>query len=244
MKMKIWLLVLAMSATAYAEWAGPLPWNRKTGYSEWRRCRYLGVDLIGEAKLLSFDLAKTNAYGVEATFQFTDMMKGAPGKYVITIPNSMRDPLNMAFDVDEWNRTRQLGPWQWKAGEIYGCLCISNEFEEGRRVDWVVPLDKWGAFKVSAEKERAEFEAFVKEKKLEHLGLEKKIEGVWDREDIGEEEEDVQIEQIEARRSGIIDQVQEKGDPYFIPFFDWDDPDQTWPIDVDEREQMKKILGL
>ena len=201
----------------------------KPGYTDWQRCRYRGVDLIGEAKLVSFDPVKTNEYGVEAIFLFTDMMKGISGEYVLTIPDSMRDPMNMTFDLEEWNRTRELGTWQWKAGERYGCLCVSNVYYGIRMVDWVVPLNKWRAFKASAEKERVEFEAFVKEKKLERLVLEKKIKGIWDREDLGEKEKDVRVEQIEGRNSEIYNQVQEKGFPYFILEFDWNNPDQTWP---------------
>lgn len=68
----------------------------------------------------------------------------------------------------------------------------------------------------------------MKGKKLERHELEKKIEGVWDREDLGEEEKDVRVEQIEKQNSEIYDQVQGKGYSYFILEFDWDDPDQTW----------------
>ena len=230
MKHKLLVVVFLVAASVHAtEWGAQLPWNMKTGYTDWQRCRYRGVDLIGEAKLVNFNLAKTNEYGVEATFLFTGMMKGAPGEYIVTIPNSMRDPLNMMFDWDEWTRTKLLEPWKWKPGETYGCISISNTYYGIRMVDWIVPLDKWGAFKASAEKERAEFEAFVKEKKLERLVLEKKIKGIWDREDLGETEKDVRVEQIEGRNNEIYNQVQDKGFPYFILEFDWNNPDQTWP---------------
>ena len=114
---------------------------------------------------------------------------------------------------------------------LFHCSCVVMGLA-GNSVligGWVVPLDKWGAFKASVEKERAEFEAFVKEKKMERHGLEKEIKGIWDREDLGEEEKDVRVEQIEERNSDIYDQVQKKGFQYFILEFDWSNPDQTWP---------------
>lgn len=235
MKKYIWAIVMILATSAYAEWAGPVPWSAKEELTDWQRCRYPGVDMIGLGKLIHFDSAKTNEQGVMATFQFTGMMKGEPGDYTITIPDDMRNPMEMTVD---------RGEWKWKEGETYGILCISEEYEAVRMVDWVIPMDQWGAFKASVRNERAEFEAFVKENKRERHELEKKIEGVWDREDLGEEEKDVRVEQIEKQNSKIYDQVQEKGFSYFILEFDWDDPDQTWPIEVDEREQRKRMLGL
>ena len=49
--------------------------------SEWQRCRFPGIDVIGAAKLLSFHPLQTNEQGVVATFLFTDMLRGAPGEY-------------------------------------------------------------------------------------------------------------------------------------------------------------------
>lgn len=156
MKLKMWIGVIAMASSVYAtEWGAQLPWGSKIGFTDWQRCRYRGVDLIGLGKLVEYDLAKTNEHGVMATFQFTDMMKGEPGEYVITIPDDMRDPLNMTLYEEEWNRTKPHGPRQWKAGEAYGCLCISNVYFGIRMVDWVVPMDKWEGFKASVRNERA-----------------------------------------------------------------------------------------
>lgn len=230
MKLKLLVMVFTMTSSVYAtEWDAQLPWNMKTGYTDWQRCRYRGVDLIGEAKLVNFNLAKTNEYGVEATFLFTGMMKGAPGEYIVTIPNSMRDPLNMMFDWDEWTRTKQLGPWKWKAGETYGCISISNTYYGIRMVDWVVAPEKWAAFKASVEAERANFEAFVKNKKLERHKLEEKIKNIQNREDLDDIEIEVRVEQIEEQNNEIYDQVQEKGISYFILEFDWNNLDQSWP---------------
>lgn len=230
MKKWVWLWVLVAASCGYAtEWGAQAPWYMKNDLSDWQHCRERGVDLIGVAKLVSYDPAKTNEYGVEATFQFTDMMKGVPGKYVITIPDSMRNPMNMQFDMASWKATGKLDSWRWKAGETYGCLCISNFYHGIRMVDWVVPIDRWEKFKASVQKERAEFEAFVKEKKLENLVLKERKNNIRNREDLGEEERDVLFEQLSERRSELFFQVQEKGDPYLISDFDWENPDQTWP---------------
>ena len=230
MKFKLCFVILVLSSAGYAtEWDLQSPWYMKGDLTAWQRCRYRGIDLVGEAKLVSFDPAKSNEGGVVATFQFTDMMKGLPGEYVVTIPDSMRNPMNMLFDMASWNKTKQLEPWQWKNAETYGVLCITN-FDSGiRMVDWVVPRDKWGSFKKSVEKEHAEFVAFVKEKKLEMLKLESKINNILDREEIEDEEKDARWKLLSDRRHELYIQVQEAGLPYFIFDFDWDNPEQTWP---------------
>jgi hypothetical protein len=236
MKTLLWVLVVALAPFVYAtEWGAQLPWNMKDGFSEWQRCRYRGVDLIGTAKLINIDPLQTNDHGVVATFQFTDMLKGLPGNYTITIPDGMRNPMEMTVD---------LGEWKWEMADTYGILCISNEYYEIRMVDWVVPLEKWEAFKASAEKERVAFEKYVKEKKMERLELEQKSDEMTDRDDIEREEKEVRREIINTRIHEIHTQMQEKAEPYYITGIDWYDLDQTWPIAVDEKEQMKSMLGL
>ena len=231
MKFRPWIFVFwAMSLLIYADGLpDQLPWDMKKGYTDWQHCREYGVDFVGEAKLVRFDPANANEHGIEAVFLFRDVIKGTAGEYVVTIPDTMRNPASVGFDKAAWKQPEQLGPWQWQVGEAYGCLCISNVNYGIRMVDWVVPLDKWGAFKVSVMKERSEFEVFVRGKKEEYRALQEKIDGIWDREDLEEEEQVARIEQIEERRSEIYDQVQAKGALYFISNFDWYNPDQTWP---------------
>lgn len=235
MTVRALIMVMILGTSVYAEWAGPVAWSAKEGLTDWQRCRYPGVDLIGLGKLMPNELSKTNEQGVMATFQFTDMMRGEAGEYVITIPDDMRNPMDMTVDV---------GDWKWKEGETYGILCISDEYEAVRMVDWVMPLSKWEAFKASAEEERAEFEAFVRGKKQERLEVDRQRDEVMARKDIGEEEKVARSELLSERRHEIFLQVQEKGAPYFISGIDWFHMDQTWPIEVDERDQKKKLLGM
>ncbi len=236
MKKLIWIVVMMVSAYGYGEWSGPLPWIMKSGLTEWQRCRYIGVDMIGEATLVSLDMAHTNENGVVAAFHFSNMLKGVSGDYVVTIPDTMRDPSNMNFDIDEWNRTKQLKPWQWTLKETYGIICISNEIDGGRMVDYVVTMDKWGAFKASVNAERYENESFIRSNKEEYRKLQDEIDRTWDLDDIGEEEQLAMIEKIEERRSEIYDRVMEKASRYFLPIVDWDTLEQTWPIDIDEQQ--------
>ncbi len=231
-----WALAVAFAPFVHAtEWGGLGLRDMEGDVSEWQRCRFPGIDVIGAAKLLSFHPLQTNEQGVVATFLFTDMLRGAPGEYTLTIPDDMRNPMKMTVD---------RGEWKWELAETYGILCLSNESHGIRMVDWVVPREKWRAFKANAEKERKRFEAYVKQKKLEYAKVEEKIDEIMERDDIEQEEQAARRNILNTRRTEIFIQVQDKAEPYFIINMDMDEPNQTWPIAVDEREQIRRMLGL
>ena len=230
MNIKVWCLALGLTSTVFAtEYSAQMPFFVKGKFTDWQRYRDRGVDLVGVAKLVKFDPEKTNLEGVEATFLFTNVMKGIPGEYVLTIPNEMRDPLDMPFDWIKWRNAGVPSSWKWKENDSYGCICLTN-FNHGiHRVEWVIPLDRWNAFQTGVQKERAEFEEFVKERKMELATLNRSRKEVMERNDIEEEERKERMELLGEKGSEIRRQVENRGEQYWILHFNWEQLDETWP---------------
>ena len=230
MNIKLWCAVLGLASTVYAtEFSSQMSFIVKGGYTDWQRYRDRGVDLVGVAKLIRFDPAKTNSEGVEATFLFTNVMKGLSGEYVLTIPYEMRDPMNMPYDLAKWSKDGVSSSWKWKESDSYGCLCLTN-FNHGiHRVEWVIPLDRWNAFQANVRKERSEFEVFVKEKKMKLMALDKRREDVLRRNDIEDEERKERMGQLDEQGNEIMSEVENRGEQYWILHFNWEQLDETWP---------------
>ena len=93
-------------------------------------------------------------------------------------------------------------------------------------------------------KRAQEVRSICKTKKLEYAKVEEKIDEIMERDDIEQEEQAARRNILNTRRTEIFIQVQDKAEPYFIINMDMDEPNQTWPIAVDEREQIRRMLGL
>lgn len=225
----VFMLVVMSACCAFGldEYLERHPWEMNWEIADWGRVR--GADRVGLATLVNFDPIKSNKEGVEVGLQFTDMLKGEGCELEITIPHSMRDPADMPTGWENLRQRDPTKPWKWEAGKAYGFLCTFDAEKKLWMVNWAVPQEQWNAFKENAQKQKMDFEAFIREKKMEL----KAIDQIWrDKYNNGEVsfEEAGEIRKAnQGKRLDIKNQMSEEGEKYRILEFNWYNPDETWP---------------
>ena len=227
MKMCIAVLMMLVLAVSVAFGSPPNDlkeyWDANEGMTPWLILQE--ADLAGLAKLVKFDPAQTNAYGVEAVFQFKDMLTGEPGEYVVTVPHALRNPEKLS-----WQPNYMSMPWNWKVSESYVCLC-RPDYEDGEEmwwIDWAAPGSQWWAVQEEVGKGRAEVEPYVKAKKQELRALKDEFRAIWSRTDITEAEAESLSQEPRKRNIAVRKELDDWENQTGI-FVRWNNLDSTWP---------------
>lgn len=228
MKMLITLVtILTGCAYGFDQYQEILPWEMNMGLADWGRVRV--ADRVGLATLTSFDPARTIGEGVAAVLKFTDMLKGEAGELEVAIPNSMRDPEDMPTSWENLRQRDPSEPWKWEQGKVYGFLCTLDPEKKTWTVNWVVPQDMWNAFKETVQRQKTDFETFIREKKQEIQGVDQIWRDKLQNGDVSRQE----AEEIRKTNLSLIKELRgkmsEEGAKYRILKYDLYNLDETWP---------------